>query len=255
MTLFLTQFLQISWSESGFWFGMLAALILGISKSGIKGITVIIVTILALVHGGKASTGVLLPLLIFADIIAVSYYKRHIEWKHFWSMIPWMVIGVVIGAFIGKDMPEVIFKQLMAIIIMITVLLMIYWEYSKNIKVPSHRGFAVTMGLLAGITTMIGNLAGAFSNLYFLANRVPKNAFIGTAAFLFFCINIFKLPFHIWLWKTVNWNSIQTSIQMMPAVFLGFFMGVYIVRMIPEIWYRNMILILTAVGALIIFFR
>ena len=85
---------------------------------------------------------------------------------------------------------------------------MYYWENKKDKTIPSHWTFGGSMGLLAGFTTMIGNLAGAFSNIYFLAMRLPKNNFIGTAAWLFFLINSFKVPFHIWSWETINSKSI-----------------------------------------------
>lgn len=234
---------------------LLAAFVLGLSKAGIKGITIIIVTILALIHGGKVSTGILLPMLIFADILAVSYYRKETQWQYLFKVLPWALIGVVIGAFLGKDMPEFIFKQLMAIIILVTVVIMIFWEYKKVAKVPSHWIFASTMGLLAGITTMIGNLAGAFSNVYFLAMRLPKNHFIGTAAYLFFIINLFKLPFHIFMWETVNMTSITLSLKLLPAVLLGFILGVRIVKLITDQWYRKIILFLTAIGAIIIYFQ
>ena len=84
------------------------------------------------------------------------------------------------------------------------------------------------MGIFAGFTTMVGNLAGAFSNIYFLAMRLPKNAFIGTAAWLFFIINIFKVPFHIWFWQTINKASFFTSLELMPFEIFGLISGVQI---------------------------
>jgi hypothetical protein len=65
---------------------------------------------------------------------------------------------------------------------------------------------------MAGITTMLGNLAGAFSNLYFLAMRLPKNHFIGTSAWLFLVINLFKLPFQVLYWKNITISSLQTDL-------------------------------------------
>ena len=58
-----------------------AAFILGLSKSGIKGISIIIVALMVLVFEAKASTGILLPMLIVGDIFAVIYYNRHAKWK------------------------------------------------------------------------------------------------------------------------------------------------------------------------------
>ena len=231
------------------------ALLLGIGKSGIKGLAVIIVTGLALVFGARESTGILMPLLICGDILAVIYYKRHVKWIYLQKLLPWMVVGVLVGVVIGKDLPEDLFKSGMAVIILISVIMMYYWERNKERKVPTHWSFATLMGMMAGFTTMVGNLAGAFSNIYFLAIKLPKNEFIGTAAWLFFIINLFKVPFHIWSWGTINWESFQISLSLIPAVLIGFGFGVFLVKKINNDKYRQLILFLTGLGGLAILFQ
>jgi uncharacterized membrane protein YfcA len=229
-----------------------AALLLGIAKSGIKGLAVLIVTGLALVYGAKESTGILMPLLICGDILAVIYYKRHVKWIYLIKLLPWMVLGVLVGVVLGKDLPEDLFKSGMAVIILISVVIMYYWERKKDRKVPTHWSFAALLGMMAGFTTMVGNLAGAFSNIYFLAIKLPKNEFIGTAAWLFFIINLFKVPFHIWSWGTINRASFQISLSLIPAVIAGFCLGIFLVKKINNDKYRQLILLLTGLGGLAI---
>jgi len=229
-----------------------AAILLGMAKSGIKGLAVLIVTGLALVYGAKESTGILMPLLICGDILAVVYYKSHVKWVYLIKLLPWMVLGVLVGVVLGKDLPEDIFKSGMAIIILISVIMMYYWERNKNRKIPNHWSFAALMGIMAGFTTMVGNLAGAFSNIYFLAIRLPKNEFIGTSAWLFFIINLFKVPFHVWSWGTINLTSVQISLSLIPGVVIGFGLGVFMVKKINNDKYRQLILLLTGLGGLTI---
>ena len=231
------------------------AFLLGVSKSGIKGIASLIVTGLALVYGAKNSTGILMPLLLVGDVFAITYYKRHVQKEYIIKMLPWMVIGVLIGVVGGQYITESLFKYGMAIIILFSVGLMYYWENKKDKTIPSHWTFASSMGLLAGFTTMIGNLAGAFSNIYFLAMRLPKNNFIGTAAWLFFIINAFKVPFHIWTWETMNSTSIQISLQLVPFVIIGLVAGVFLVKKIENDSYRKLILLFTAIGGVAILFN
>ena len=228
------------------------ALLLGIAKSGIKGLAVLIVTGLALIYGARESTGILMPLLICGDIFAVIYYKSHVKWMYLIKLLPWMVTGVLTGVFFGKDLPEDLFQSGMAIIILLSVVMMYFWERKKNKQIPTHWSFAALMGMMAGFTTMVGNLAGAFSNIYFLAIRLPKNEFIGTAAWLFFFINLFKVPFHIWSWGTINRMSFQVSLSLIPAVILGFVIGVFLVKKIKNDKYRLLILLMTGLGGLVI---
>lgn len=244
---------QLTWSQ---WLlVILAAIVLGIAKSGVKGIGIIIVTLLIFVFGGKSSTGILLPMLTMGDLFAVWYYRRHTQWKYLYRLMPWMMLGVLLGVWVGKDLPEEMFKQGMAVIILGSVIMMYWWENKKVKKVPDNWWFAGFMGLGAGFSTMIGNLAGPFANIFFLAIRLPKNEFIGTAAWLFFLINLFKLPFHVFVWETVSWQSFSLNLRLFPAIALGLYLGVKLVERIREKNYRQMILLLTALGALLILLK
>lgn len=232
-----------------------AAIVIGLSKAGIKGIAIVNVTLMALAFGAKESTGIVVPLLIFADIFAVIYYNRHAQWSYIIRFLPWMILGILLGVLIGNDLDEKTFKMGMAIIILISVVMMYWWDKRKSKKVPTHWLFAGTVGTMAGITTMIGNLGGAFSNIYFLAMRVPKNEFIGTAAWLFLIINIIKLPFHIFVWETISVETLLFDLRLIPGIIIGFYIGIRVVKLIKDDFYRKMILVLTALGAVAILFR
>lgn len=234
---------------------LLGAFIIGLSKAGLKGIDMLNVTLMAIVFGGKASTGFVLPLLCAADILAVIYYHRHADWKQFWKLMPWMIIGVLIGVYTGKNLDEIVFRKIMAVIIMLTVVIILILEFRKTTSIPSNKLFAAGMGLISGFTTMLGNLAGAFSNIYFLAMRMLKNNFIGTAAWIFLVINFFKLPFQLFYWKNISLSTLQTDFISLPALLIGFWTGVKIVSRIKDDNYRKVVIALTLVGALIIFLK
>jgi len=233
----------------------ISAFIIGLAKAGLKGIEMLNVTLMALVFGGKVSTGIVLPLLCAADIAAVIYYHRHAQWNHFWKLLPWIILGILIGVFTGKELNEVVFRKIMGGIIILTVFIMLYQEFRKSIKIPGGILFAAGTGIVSGITTMLGNLAGAFSNLYFLAMRVPKNDFIGTAAWLFLVINLFKLPFQAFYWKNISTVSLKTDLLLLPALLAGFFLGVKIVKHVRDDLYRKVVIVLTLIGALMIFLK
>lgn len=238
-----------------FLFAALGAFLLGIAKSGVKGIAVFIVILFVYAFEAKASTGILLPLLIGGDIFAILYYKKYAHWKYVFTLIPWMVVGVIMGTYGGNLLDESTFKTGMASLILLTTVVLFYLERKPLKSVPTHWGFGSSLGMLAGFTTMIGNLAGAVTNIYFLSMRLPKNVFIGTSAYVFFIINLFKIPFHIWVWETIDFASVQTSLQFFPFLGLGLFVGVKLVKKINDEGYRKLILILTGIGATVLFFR
>lgn len=246
----LAQYAPLNW-----FFILLAAFIIGLGKAGLKGVDMLSVTIMALVFGGKSSTGIVLPLLCVADIAAVYYYNRHAQWNHFWKLVPWMAIGILLGVYLGKDMDERLFRQLMAVIVVLTIAVVLLMELRKSTRVPENPLFAAGTGLAAGFTTMIGNLAGAFANLYFLAMRLPKNGFIGTAAWLFLVINLFKLPFQMFYWKNITEQSLQTDLLLLPALALGFFSGIQLVSKLQDSSYRKVVMLLTLVGSVLMLLK
>ena len=153
---------------SAFLLAALASFLMGLSKSGLKGLSIFNVTLMALAFGAKSSTGLIMPLLLVGDVFAVSYYNRHTQWKYIIRFLPWMLAGILIGVFLGKDLPERLFKLGMVVVILISLVILIWWDRRKSESVPQHWSFAGLIGIIAGICTMIGNLAGAFTNIFFL---------------------------------------------------------------------------------------
>lgn len=213
------------------------------------------VTLMAFVFGSKQSTGVVLPLLCIADIAAVSYYHRHAKWHHFKKLVPWMVVGILLGVYTGKAMDEALFRKIMAVIILVTITIVLVMQYRRSTTVPRHPLFAAATGLAAGFTTMIGNLAGVFSNLYFLAMRVEKNNFIGSAAWIFLSMNLFKLPFQVFYWHNVTWETFKLDALLLPTLFLGFWCGVKLVGKIKDESYRKFVIVMTLIGSVIMLLR
>ena len=234
---------------------MLAAFLIGMGKAGLKGIDMLNVTLMAIVFGGKTSTGIVLPLLCVADIAAVAYYNRHAQWKYFWNLVPWMMAGILLGVFAGKEMDERLFKKIIAAIILVTIVVVFVMEYRKSKEVPDNLFFTIPTGLAAGFTTMMGNLAGAFANLYFLAMRLGKNDFIGTGAWIFLFMNLFKLPFQIFYWKNIDTETIQVDLLLIPALAAGFWAGLKIVQKINDVQFRKLIIVLTLIGAVLMLLR
>lgn len=235
--------------------GCIGAFLLGLGKAGIKGMAVFIVVLFVYAFGARTSTGILLPLLIVGDIIAVLYYRQHTDWPNVFRMLPWMAVGVLLATYGATFLDESTFAYVMAGLILMATVMMGYWEFRPFKKVPNHWGFAGFLGMLAGFTTMIGNLAGAVVNIYFLVLRFPKNAFIGTTAFIFFFINLFKIPFHVWVWHTIQWESLTISLIFIPVELLGLYLGLKWVQNMGDSNYRKLILTLTAIGAIALFFK
>lgn len=233
---------------------ILCALFVGMAKTGVAGIGMLIVPILAEIFGGRVSTGILLPMLSIADIFAVAYYNRHAEWKYVLRLLPSTTAGILVGLYVGNKVNDGQFQVMMGVIILAGLVIMIWRERKRSVIIPHSWVIASSVGLLGGFSTMIGNAAGPIMSIYLLAMGLPKNKFIGTGAWFYLIMNLFKIPLHITVWKTIDWNTITLDLVMLPAIMLGAYIGVKIVHYIPEKPYRIFILIGTALAAIKLFY-
>ncbi len=223
--------------------------LIGMAKAGIAGTGLMIVPIMAFVFGGKPSTGLVLPMLIIADIFAVRYYSRHALWGHIIRLMPWAVAGILVGVYVGARVSDVAFKSIMAVIIFIGIAVMIWRDLHKSDSLSDRRWMAPVTGAAGGFATMMGNAVGPIMSLYLLAMRLPKLNFIGTAAWFFFLVNVFKVPFHVIFWKTISLETLTLDLTMAPAIIAGVWLGIRIVKVIPEKAYRILVIVTTAVSA------
>lgn len=234
----------------------LSGLLVGMSKTGLSGVGLMVVPILANAFGGRPSVGLLLPMLILADIFAVSWYHRHAQWKHIFRLLPWALGGILLATFVGKSISDTTFNRLLAAMVIVGVVILVWRDLrSGKMKIPESRWFAAGSGLLGGFATMIGNAAGPVMALYLLSMRLPKNIFIGTGAWFFFIINLSKVPLHIWSWKTITMESFVLDLFMIPAIAAGAFLGIWLVKLLPEKIFRIIVIATTLLSALLLFPR
>ena len=229
------------------------AILVGMSKVGVPGVSLIVVPTLAIIFGGKSSTGILLPMLMMADLFGVSYYHRHAKCKYLIKLLPWAFIGVGIALWVGEVVNDEWFKNIIAILVFISIGLML-WKDRKRDKqfFPDTWWFAASMGVLGGFATMIGNVAGPVFAIYLLAMHLPKNNFIGTTAWFFIIINFTKFPLHIFVWKTISWDSLLFDFTLLPAIALGAFLGIWLVKRFSDKTYRVFVIFVTVLSAFLL---
>jgi len=230
---------------------LLVALFIGMAKTGVHGTGILAVPLLATVFGGQRSSGILLPILVMGDLMGVIYYHRHASWKHLKLLFPWAAVGVILGTIVGSNINDQIFKMIMGAIILISVFIMIWIEQGGHQdRVPTNKLFANGMGVVGGFTSMVGNLAGSVMGIYLLSTRLPKNAYIGTAAWFFMVVNWFKFPFHVFVWHTISVNTVLFDLLLLPVILLGAYLGILIIKNFSEKNFRWFIIVMTLVAAI-----
>ena len=234
---------------------LIVAVVIGMSKAGLSGFGLAIVPVMALIFGAKPSTGVILPMLIAADIMAVIYYHRNAVWKYIIRILPWAAAGVIIALITGKMVNNSQFRVVMMTVVWIMLILMILNDIrnKKGNEIPESPLVASLLGLSGGFATMIGNSAGPVFTLYFLAMRLPKKEFIGTGAWLYLIINCSKFPLQALVWKNITVNFLWLDLISIPFIAAGIFIGIHIVKLFPEKFYRYFVIGTTLVTSVLLF--
>lgn len=224
----------------------LTALCIGMSKTGIQGLMLLTVPYMAMNFGAKESTGVILPMLCMADIMAVIYYKRIADWKTVLKLLPTAILGFFIAIFVDNLIPAKEFRHLMGWTLVIALAVMIWSEiFGKENRWMKRWWYSAIFGLLGGFTTMIGNAAGPVLSVYLLSMRKDKMEYIGINAWFFLVVNLLKVPLQIFVWDNISWGTFSLNLTMLPIIGLGAWIGIRIVKVFPEKAFHRFIQIVT----------
>ncbi len=219
----------------------LCCLMIGVSKAGFAGLGMVIIPIMVTLFSAKLSVGILLPMLIIGDLVAAKHYRKDIDWSYLLKLAPWVLFGIGCGVYVGEKISDAWFKYLIAISIFMGLAFMIF--KSKKDAYPNRWWFSTIFGLSGGFFTMIGNAAGALMSIYLLSVNLPKNKFIGTRAWFFLIVNLLKVPLHIYFWGTITFKTITLNLCMAPIIIIGGLIGIKLIKMINEKFYRYFIII------------
>ena len=231
---------------------VLAALFIGMAKSGIAGLGMFPILLMADVVPARESTGIVLPLLICGDILAVCFFKKHADWKHLRGLMPPALLGIVLGFLLMRlDISDSLFRHIIGWIVLTMVVLHCLRRFKpgKFENFPHTRPFAWFMGGWSGLTTMMANAAGPVMALYLLAVNLPKLQFVGTGAWFFLMINLIKVPFSYKL-GLIGGSSLLFNLVLAPAVAIGIVSGKKLLNLVPQRLFEELALIFVGIASL-----
>ena len=233
----------------GQWLVVVAcAVLIGAAKTGVLGAGTLVVPVLAAVFPARESTGILLPLLCVADILGVLFYRQHAVWGVLLRLMPCAAAGVIAGwLFLGR-VDNALLRPLIGVIVLAMLGVHLVMRRTGFTVARSNPAAALVVGLLAGFATMTANAAGPIMTLYLLVLGLDKKTFVGTAAWYFFIVNLFKVPFSAQL-GLITWQSLSLNLVLVPAIVAGGFGGYWLVKRLPQRWFELLMHTLAAAGA------
>jgi len=213
-----------------------ATLLIGAAKTGFAGIGIISIALFALVWPARESVGIVLVVLICADCVAVSSYRRALaRWDILKQIYPWALLGIGLGFLALGRVSDAEAKRLIGGILLLLVGLALYRTVRSGTPPPAVEGepspaapvpawLTAVAGTVAGMTTMVANAAGPVIVLYLLARKLDKVTFVATAAWFFFTLNLCKVPFGLRL-GVVNPTSLAVALALLPCAIAGGALG------------------------------
>jgi len=227
------------------------AMCIGLSKSGLAGTATLNVVLMAQIFGAKPSVGLVLPMLIVADLLGYLMNRQGGSWRQILPMMPPAIAGVVVGWLLLDRIDNAVARVVIGWIILglLAFNLVLRRRRAQFLALTEHRGFAHGMGFLAGAVTMIANAAGPVMTVFLLSQRLEKREHLGVFCRFFLFINLFKLPFSNSV-GIITGPSLLTNLVLLPGVFLGLFLGWQILKRIPQDAFENTLALLTAFAAI-----
>ncbi|MEU0673620.1 sulfite exporter TauE/SafE family protein [Streptomyces sp. NPDC006172] len=238
-----------------------AALLVGFSKTAVSGANTVSLAIFAAVLPARASTGVLLPILIAGDVLAVLTYRRHAHWPTLWRLFPAVAVGVVAGtAFLTWADDAVVRTSIGAILLFMAAVTL--WRRRTadatadpdGVTTRAGRIKARSYGVLGGFTTMVANAGGPVMSMYLLSAGFRKLGFLGTSAFFFLIVNVSKVPFSVGL-GLIDAHSLLLDATLVAFVVPGALLGKWAVDRINQRLFEQLVIAATVVGGLQLLLR
>lgn len=238
------------YSSAQWLLAVLAGLCAGFSKAGMAGLGMLTVMLMAQIIPGKASTGAVLPLLIFADIMAALLFRQEILWTHIRRLAVPIFTGILAGCAVLHYMPDGAFKPVIGWMVLGMISLQVARQFRPSLTdgLPHSTVFVWVAGLLTGVSTMVANAAGPIATIYLLLVGLEKKEFISTMAWLFLFVNLSKVPFSLAM-GFINVESFTLNVVLLPAVAAGMLLGRKFIARIPQGPFTSMVLSIAAACA------
>jgi uncharacterized membrane protein YfcA len=220
---------------------------IGIAKAGVPGAGTLIAPLMVLAIGdARHAPAWTAPVLSTGDIFALSYWRRHADASKLLSLVPWVVVGMLVGA-VALSFTETVLRRIVAAMVLLMLLLNI--AQRRGAFQGLSRGAAL-YGVAAGFASTVANAAGPIMNLYLLTRKLSKEQFVATGAWFFFIVNLAKLPVYI-AYGLISVQSLVFDLLMVPLVICGGFAGLWLIHRIPQKLFESTILVLTAVSVIL----
>lgn len=226
--------------------------IIGIAKSGFGGgLGVIAVPMMLFAFANEPAqyaTGVLLPILIVADVASIAHHWRGWDKPNLRHLLPGSCAGIIAASAVMYYLGEQ--DQLSAFLktfIGWVCVLYLFVELAKQQLAPRWRFDSGPVrgglvGVAAGVVSTFAHAAGPVTSIYLLGQHLDKKRFVGTSVIYYFTVNTLKVLPYVLL-GYITFETLWHSVCLVVFVPLGTLLGAWMHQRVNDTWFRWIILI------------
>lgn len=226
-----------------------AVMVLGLSKGGFAGISVLAVPLMTLVISPLQAASITLPILIVQDVVSVWIFRRWWDGRSLALLLPSSLVGIFLGYLLAAHVSAAAVELAIGITSVVFGARQL-WVQWRGVVRPHEASTAMGLvwGTTAGFTSQIAHSGGVPFQLYMLPKRLPRDTLIGTSALFFAAVNWMKVPAYAALGQFTRANF-TTSMVLFPLAVVSTIVGAILIRRFSgDRFYAAMYALLLVVG-------
>ncbi len=245
--------------------GSVAAALVSMGKTGFGGsIGMLAVPILIYACGSNSvqAIGVMLPLLIFCDLVGLFLWWGKWDLRIVMILLPGAAIGAILGGAVlwliqharpsgqwtGSQIAGAWLNLVIGSVALGFVLLSIFKALrAKPMTFKPTLWQGTIFGGLAGMTSTIAHAGGPITTMYFLPQRLTKDKYVASSVLYYAVGNQLKILPYFFL-GMLSKNVLVSSVPLLPAVIVGALLGVFLHKRIGQANFNAIVYVLLALA-------
>jgi uncharacterized membrane protein YfcA len=231
-----------------------AVILVGLSKGGFSGLSLLSIPLLALVTSPIRAAAIMLPILIVQDIVSVWAYRRSFNRRIVAIMIPGGILGIALAAITAAYVTDAI--VVLGVGLIASGFVLYTWLRPSSTRQkpgPGSIPAGIFWGACSGFTSFIANAGGPPFQVYVLPQRLPPQIYAGTMTMVFAAINWLKVGAFFAIGQ-VSLQNFSISATLFPLAIAATLAGIWLVRRVSgRLFYRIIYLFTFLIGLKLIF--
>lgn len=235
----------------------LVAFLIGLSKGGLGGTLGALATpLMALVMPADRVIGLLLPVLMYADLFAVALHWRRWDRRIILLLVPASLIGVIAGAiFLSRVSPNTLKLVLGVITLIFAGYKLFESRIHRSVNYQPRAWHGYVAGSVAGFSSTLAHNGGPPASIYLLLQGITPRTFIATSALFFMILNWLKVPFY---WRSGLFDLALLrgiALPMLVLVPIGVWVGRWIGLRLNKRTFEQVIVVLLFLSGILLIYQ